>query len=115
MRKTDKKRENQLREALTEACDQLLECDMGFCWLTHRVDYERFPQSLSVICIFDNQQSINNFRLQHQEHFLYSVINDKLSQIGIKLKSIASHVRLDSQEACEEEHDGNWKLRLQGD
>ncbi len=113
MRKTDKKRENQIRDALTQACDRLLKYDMGFCWLTHRVDYDRFPQSLFVICIFENQQSIDNLRLQHQEQFVYSVINDKLSQIGIKLKSIASHVQLDSEEACEAEHDGNWALRLQ--
>jgi len=46
MRKTDKKRDNTLRLALTEVCDIALKDIAGFQWLTHCVNYSNFPQSL---------------------------------------------------------------------
>lgn len=45
MRKTDKKIENDIRNSLTEVCDELLELKMGFEWITHLVDFKRFPRA----------------------------------------------------------------------
>ena len=43
MTKTDKKRDKAIREALTKACEIALQRNDGFQWLTHEVDYKRFP------------------------------------------------------------------------
>lgn len=53
MRKTDKKTERHIIRHLTDVCEAAkVECE-GFIWLTHEVDYQRFPQSLRVILVFN--------------------------------------------------------------
>ncbi|MCH8493584.1 MAG: hypothetical protein LAT53_10160 [Idiomarina sp.] len=52
MRKTHQKIDKQIIKALTAVCeDAKYECE-GFTWLTHEVDYQRFPQSLRVVLVF---------------------------------------------------------------
>lgn len=54
MRKTDKLRERQLIDALNSVCEAALDAALpGFQWLTHHVDYRRFPVSLAVFCIVE--------------------------------------------------------------
>ncbi|MGX5914785.1 hypothetical protein ACR0ST_08655 [Aliidiomarina sp. Khilg15.8] len=52
MRKSDKKTDNEIIRALTAVCEQAKDNVMGFRWLTHDVDYERFPESLRVTLVF---------------------------------------------------------------
>lgn len=59
MRKTDRKTENLIIRALTEACEIALERFDGFRWLTHFVDYQRFPASLTIVCVFDTNTEEN--------------------------------------------------------
>ena len=112
MRKTDKKIENQLRVVLTQVCDIALKEIQGFQWLTHQCNYAKFPQSLLVICVFDNNDNLKHFIAQRHNNTLESLITNKLQSIGIKLKNSASHIRYDTEENCTQEHKGNWALRL---
>ncbi|TRW48375.1 hypothetical protein FM042_09360 [Aliidiomarina halalkaliphila] len=52
MRKTDKKRDNQIIQALTEVCEASKFDVDGFVWLTHAVNYQRFPESLTITLAF---------------------------------------------------------------
>jgi len=112
MKKSDKKIENSLRLALKEVCEIALDEVVGFKWLTHLVDYSRFPASLSVVCVFDTQHDLSSALGAHKDDYLYRLINDKLSAAGVQLKNIRQHVRFDTEEACEHEHQGKWQVRL---
>lgn len=52
MRKTDKKIDQQIIRALTAVCEKAKDNVKGFEWLTHEVDYQRFPESLQVTLAF---------------------------------------------------------------
>ena len=112
MKKTDKKYEKAIREALTGACDIALNEVAGFQWLTHRVNYSRFPDSLAVICIFDTNSELASALLAKQDDFLRSLIREKLSAVGIPIKDMAQQVSFDTEEACALEHAGKWQQRL---
>lgn len=112
MKKTDKKIENTLRESLTEVCDVAQESVLGFKWLTHRVDYRQFPQSLKVICVFDSEDDRQQAVLAKDDVYMRMLIQDKLAKYGVKLNSLEKHVRFDSEEACLHEHNGRWVERL---
>ena len=47
----------ELIRMLTTACETAKSEIVGFQWLTHDVDYERFPQSLCVTWLFDSEAS----------------------------------------------------------
>ena len=108
MKKTDKKIDNAIRSALTEVCDKALEEHDGFVWLTHRVDYQNFPESLSVVCVFDTNEQLSN---AHDED-LRVIIKDKLASIAILIKDSRQAIRFDTEENCTKEHKGNWQQRL---
>ncbi|CAB0151373.1 hypothetical protein PSI9734_01761 [Pseudidiomarina piscicola] len=53
MRKTDKKIERDIIRELTAVCEQAKSICSGFEWLTHSVDYTKFPESLRVTLVFN--------------------------------------------------------------
>ena len=55
--KTEKKIDNNVRLALTSACEQFLEDVPGFQWLTHQANYTNFPATLLITCVFDTQEN----------------------------------------------------------
>ena len=112
MKKTDKKYEKAIREALTGVCDIALDEVPGFQWLTHRVNFTHFPDSLSVVCIFDANSDLASALLTQQDDFLRSLIREKLSAVGIPIKDMARQVSFDTEEACALEHGGKWQERL---
>ncbi|WP_113907606.1 hypothetical protein [Aliidiomarina celeris] len=57
MRKSDKKLENEIIRRLTEVCEAMKPQLEGFVWLTHEVNYQRFPQSLLVTLVFNDEIS----------------------------------------------------------
>lgn len=85
--KTQKKIDNNIRLALTGACEQFLEDIPGFQWLTHQANYSNFPASLLVTCVFDSaehhQQAENNGDSQEMQ----KRIQARLVNIGVKLKA----------------------------
>jgi hypothetical protein len=108
MRKTDKKTENALREVLTEVCEIALENYQGFKWITHFANYNNFPRSLSVVCIYDT-----NAHLQKADvSGLRDLICKKLLLIDIDTKDIRRLVSFDTEENCSNENSGKWDERL---
>lgn len=112
MKKTHKKIDNTLRESLTRVCDIALVKIEGFKWLTHMVDYDDFPRSLKVICVFDSHQNQTVAQDQHKHDYMCDLINQALQKENIKLPNIKGQVRFDSEERCVSQHGGNWAQRL---
>ena len=112
MRKSDKKIEKQLRDGLTNVCDHLLDQALGFEWITHTVNFNRFPNSLRIICIFNSKNAEESFR--HSPHCsdLLAVINHKLQQQGLPITLSATQLHFDNEESCQLHHQGNWSARL---
>ena len=112
MRKSDKKLDNQLRKVLTDVCESALKHIDGFKWLTHTVNYSSFPNSLKVICVFDTNESLDNYLLSKSNNQLQLLVANELNRLGIKLKNITNHVLFDTEENCDLQHNGNWAKRL---
>jgi len=112
MRKSDKKTDNQLRLVLTEVCEATLKEIGGFQWLTHVVNYSRFPQSLKVVCVFDNNENLAIFMSKSGEKALASLIQKKLRDVGVDIKDMSAQIAYDTEEKCELEHQGKWAERL---
>ena len=112
MKKTVRKLDNNVIKALTVACEMAKDKVPGFKWLTHTASYDRFPGSLAVCCIFDTQASLHQAQSDELDACLRRLIWGQLLKVGIKLKDVRQHVRLDSEEACEIQNNGNWDQRL---
>lgn len=112
MRKTDKKIDNQIRKILTDVCEEQLKSNQGFQWLTHRVNYSNFPQSLKVVCVFDTQTNVNEFVNSNHQSKLEIRLQSEFIKLGIKVKNIAKHLAYDSEEACNAHNSGDWTRRL---
>jgi hypothetical protein len=112
MRKSDKKMDNQLRIALTEVCDGAEKEYQGFQWLTHWVNYDDFPNSLKVMCVFSTNDELNRFMDADHHDAINRQIQKKLLGLGINLKRMYDHTLYDTEEACSKEHNGKWANRL---
>ena len=100
MRKTDKKIENQLRVVLTEVCEIALKEFTGFQWLTHLVDYAKFPESLKVVCVFDTNENLTNFMETKSNLEMSALIKTRFVESGISLKKMANYITYDTEENC---------------
>lgn len=96
MKKTDKKKDKQICQALTKACEMAKDEVPGFQWLTHLVNYNQFPESLSIICFFDTKTELEQARKQKKDQFIVGLIKSELEQINIRFKDINRHVSFDS-------------------
>lgn len=112
MNKTVKKLEGNLVRALTSACEKAKIEVTGFEWLTHIADYANFPNSLVVTCIFDDDSSLDKAKYAAQDLIIITCIHNALLNAGILLKAPKQHVRFDTEQACERQHQGNWKRRI---
>ena len=111
MRKTDKRRDNALRVALTDACEIASERFDGFKWLTHFVHYCDFPQSLTVVCVFPTSSHVSNLMSANRDSELRNFVSEQLSNIDIKLNDISRQVLFDSEENGADEKDSKWRSR----
>lgn len=112
MRKSDKKLDNQICKTLTNVCETALEHIFGFQWLTHRINYQHFPASLIVTCVFTDQSDLDRIQLNHEDSSLRNLIVEALVDIDIRLDKPEQQIVFDSEEACEASHQGNWERRL---
>ncbi len=55
----------------------------GFEWLTHIIDYDDFPNSLMVYCIFTSVESIRQVIDSGQDETIFKLIYDELVLIDI--------------------------------
>ena len=108
MKKNDKKTDKALIAVLTDVCHIAQEKYNGFEWLTHFANYNNFPSSLSVVCVYDTNQRLNNA----DKDGLRELIKDKLLTIDINIKDISRQVDFDTEENCNNEHNGNWNERF---
>jgi hypothetical protein len=99
--KTQKKMDNNVRLALTEACEQFLDDVSGFQWLTHQTDFNNFPASLLITCVFDTDQSRQQACENGDSSKMQNVIQALLLRIGLKLKAPKQQVIFDSEECRE--------------
>ena len=111
MKKTDKKRDNQIRDILTDICEEALDLYPGFEWLTHRVNFSAFPKSLKVICVFDTNANLKAFMQSHQAQ-LNKNIKNAFAKVDINLQDMGRHVKYDTEEQCEQDNTGDWGERL---
>ncbi len=98
MKKSDKKIENKLRVALTKVCEEALYEVEGFQWLTHLVDYNNFPDSLSVICVFDTNKTLLTAKYNNQTDTLMKLVFTELEAAGLKIRTIKNLVKFDTEE-----------------
>lgn len=94
MRKTDKKIDNKLRSALTDVCDFALQNITGYQWISHTVNYNRFPESLIITCIFDNPE--NAQQAQQQGELLNRIIS-ALNEISVNLSTPQKQICFESE------------------
>ncbi len=99
MRKTDKKIENAIREALTDVCNIALKKVPGFKWITHRVNYNNFPSSLVITCVFDNDETLHATQQSEYGKYLLQIIQQQLAAYKINVSKISSAVRFSTEAA----------------
>lgn len=95
MKKSDKKIEHAIRTALTNVCEQALETTEGFKWITHYVNYNNFPDSLSILCVFETDESLSVAKHSGADTCLKKHIQDELASHGIDTKNINLSVKFD--------------------
>lgn len=110
--KTQKKIDNTICKILTDVCEQALKDYDGFAWITHQADYANFPASLFVTCIFEREEHTSAIVANGVLDSLRKIIHAKLLKAGIKLMQSTKQISVDSEEACNLAHDGNWDERL---
>ena len=112
MRKSDRKLDNQIRIILTDICESALKDIEGFQWLTHIVNYSKFPESLKVVCVFDTNLSLDNYLESNHNDYFQSLVKSEFNKLNIQFKNSSNHVLFDSEENCDKQNNGNWVKRL---
>lgn len=110
--KTTQKLDNNICKALTIACENSLHKIEGFCWLTHRANYTNFPASLIVTCVFNTEHDIEVMKSTDLAKGFKQDIQTQLLKIGVILKNMNQNIHFDSEEACDNHHQGQWNERL---
>jgi hypothetical protein len=95
--KTQKKIDNNVRLALTDACEQFLEDIVGFQWLTHEANYRSFPASLLITCVFDTDENHQQACQNGHSVKMQNLIQAKLLKTGVKLKSPKQQIIFESE------------------
>jgi len=110
--KANQKIDNNVCKALTIACESSLHEVAGFVWLTHRANYTNFPASLVITCVFNTNDEIAAMKAEQQDELLRLSIQKQLVKVGVVVKNIKQSVHFDSEEACQQQHGGEWSDRL---
>ena len=85
MRKTDRKLENTLIAALTKVCEAALEEFDGFQWLTHFANYSDFPDSLTIVCVFDTNENLGRMYQKDNGDAFRNMVISELKSVNIKV------------------------------
>lgn len=113
MKKSDKKLDNQIRQSLTELCETKLEHIEGFEWVTHAVNFNRFPESLRIVCVFCDDESLTKAKRARTTDKIQTQITQTLAKLKIPLSKPAKKIIFDTETRCQAQHGGNWAKRLQ--
>ncbi|WP_213939300.1 hypothetical protein [Pseudomonas sp. dw_612] len=104
--------ERRLVATLTDACETAKAEIVGFCWLTHEVDYARFPSSLRVIWVFDTEAEKDHALASGQGERMVELTAFALTEADVPVSPASAHVQFDSEEQCQRVNGGNWVQRL---
>jgi len=104
--------ERYLVQSLTDACERAKSELPGFCWLTHVVDFDKFPDSLLVIWVFKASDDVAAAIKSGGDSRMLELTEEALSEVDVSVDSISSHVAFDSEEECRRVHGGDWVKRL---
>ena len=104
--------ERTLAATLTDACEAAKAEIVGFEWLTHDVDYQRFPASLRVIWVFASQAEQDAAIAKGQDRLMLTLTSAALEAAAIQLETPAAHVHVDNEQQCLRVDGGNWQQRL---
>ena len=104
--------ERELARCLGEACETAKAEIVGFSWLTHEVDYARFPESLQVTWVFVTEAHKASALGQGQDARMQALTRAALEEVGVDLSALRLPVRFDSEQACEHSDGGDWARRL---
>lgn len=104
--------ERQLSSSLTDACEAAKAQMVGFTWLTHEVDFARFPESLQVTWIFTTEAHKAQALAQGQDALMRTLTRAALDEAEIDMDTVTAPVHVDSEEACERVDGGKWQARL---
>ena len=108
MRKTDKKIDKAIVAVLTESCEIAKDEYDGFQWLTHFVNYNNFPSSLRVLCVFDTNEQLERVDMQA----IHALIQSGLEAIDINFAKASLQLSFDTEENCMRENKGDWDKRI---
>ncbi|WP_168013354.1 hypothetical protein [Halomonas salinarum] len=111
-KKASARMERQLTKALTDACETAKPMLPGFAWLTHLVDYRRFPDSLRVIWVFKTQDDLARALKGDGRQRMRELTEAAFFDAEIKIADIDAHLDADSEEECRRVHGGDWEHRL---
>jgi len=84
--------ERELIRNLTEACETAKSEIVGFQWLTHDVNYERFPESLIVTWVFDGEANKPRALASADKARVLELTLAAFEEVGISVSRIADHV-----------------------
>ncbi|WP_192036441.1 hypothetical protein [Halomonas sp. YLGW01] len=104
--------ERQLTRALTDACETAKPMLPGFAWLTHLVDYRRFPESLRVVWVFETQADMTRALKGNGRRRMRELTEAAFFEAGVEVAAIDDHLDVDSEEECRRVHGGDWERRL---
>ncbi|MCU4677056.1 Fis family transcriptional regulator [Catenovulum sp. 2E275] len=108
----NKKLDKKIIKQLTKVCHTAQIEIHGFEWLTHLVDLQNPDKSLTVICVFNTDESLLSAKNKGLLEQLNQWIMKELGDIGIKLHKPKLQIEFDTEQACEAQHQGNWEKRL---
>ena len=81
----DKKRDKDIVAALTEVCEMAKLESEGFAWISHRVNLQRFPESLQISCVYFSASQLAEAKQKGEQQALSHQIVDGLANKGIVL------------------------------
>jgi hypothetical protein len=84
--------ERELIRTLTLACETAKSEIVGFQWLTHEVDYARFPQSLVVTWMFDSEAQKTRALASTDKARMLALTLAAFDEVGVSVTRIADHV-----------------------
>lgn len=111
-KKASRQMERRLTQALTGACETAKPLLPGFAWLTHLVDYRRFPDSLRIVWVFESQDALVRALEGEGRRRMRELTEAALFEIGVEVGDTDAHLAADSEEACRRMNGGDWARRL---
>ncbi|MHC8309839.1 hypothetical protein ACYZUC_09480 [Pseudomonas sp. GT1P32] len=104
--------ERRLIAALTKACETAMAEIVGFSWMTHDVDYARFPSSLMVVWVFDTDANRDEVLANGQDKRMLELTTLALSEANVHVSQVSANVHFDTEEQCQRSNAGDWRQRL---